>query len=201
MKTTAIDSDREIRQDWFTHHTSYVVKVMSYLALFLFVGTLIIAATSCSPSLSDKDSAMMKGAGDNAATALKNVATLQVTVNAQAAQIAALQKQLAAASGNQTSFALKADVTALQNAVNALSAGGSWKDMQTRLATVEGQSAVLNANFGTYRKEVNAQLAGYKTTLDTLAAMFLGTSPALSQLEVLRLQMIEVQNRLAKAGW
>ncbi len=166
------------------------------LQITTLVAVIMILA-SCSPSLSDKDLAMVKGAGDNATAASKSVAALQATVNTQAAQIAALQKQLAATSGNQTAFASKADTVVLQNAVNALNAGGDPADVKKRLAIVEGQSSTLNANFGVYRNELNGKLAGMQTTINTLAAMFQGSSPALAQLEVLRLQMVDVYARFA----
>ncbi len=135
----------------------------------------------------------------------KDIAIAKATIQQQAgmittlqSQVTQLQKQVAVSENRSGTYATRDE---LARALGALTVSITQAQILSRLAAVEGQVAVLTANFANYRVEVNNQLAGMRVTIDQLAAMFQGSSPALAQLEALRQQVVALQAKFAEHGW
>lgn len=162
----------------------------------LVLSLIAMALTSCAPAgLPDKDLALIKGANESSAAASKAVATLQSTVNSQATQLAALQKQLIELSNKQSAYATQADLAIMQSgAVNVT-------DLKARLSTVEGQFSQLKTNNDVLRLEFNTRVSGIQGTVDKLAAMFQGASPTQTDILYLKAQVEDLKARMVSHGW
>lgn len=162
----------------------------------IVVLVLLLSLVACSsPGPADKDSAAIKAANDTAKAAVAKADSYKAIIDSQAKQITELQKQLAELGNRQNAYALKSELAAQQ------AQAGNVADLKARLSAVEGQLSQYKANNDILRNELNTKLTGMQGTIDSLAAMFQGTSQVTTKLLKLEADVADIKVRISNHGW
>ena len=168
---------------------------MKYL---LLLSLLLLVA--CAPSgLTDKDTALVKGASDSIKALTARIDAQQKAVDSLTARLAkseaqgvVLQKQVADLAGKLPALATKTELAAGQP---------NLAEFRSRLSQVEGRVTVASSQVAVFRQELSSQITALTSRVDSLAALFQGQAPVLAILQTFRAEIDEIKARMAAKGW
>lgn len=166
---------------------------MTIAGVAILIGIILVAFTSCAGSPAPDT----KPITDSVKVLAAQVATQQKALDTQQAAIAALAKQTVALQGQvdalakaQTNLVTKAELAAIQTTARNVEAFGA------RLAAVEGAMAMVKSQQDVDRARWTAGINSLQGNLNVInPATFIGA------LEVLKLQVANLSERLAAQGW
>ncbi len=179
----------------------YTPRVLS--ALLTMLGLVLVV--SCAPTgLSDKDDALIKGVSANTTQLRGSVQAQDKTIAAQAAQIAALQKEITALKAQTATlggYATKVELSGVSASVAQLATGGSMADLQKRVAVVEGENQMRKSEITAIQRDVINRLTIMSGTISNLDVVYTSGGTVRGQIQTLQTQVADLTARLVSHGW